>query len=51
MLGYSLMPRLTVSKQTLDKLERTKHYGRLDAVLHGTVDLALIREQWDNCSE
>jgi len=47
LLGYSLMPRLTVSKQTLYKLDRTKHYGALDAVLHGTVDLALIREQWD----
>jgi TnpA family transposase len=45
--GYSLMPRLTVSKQTLYKLDRTKHYGPLGAVLHGTVDLALIREQWD----
>jgi TnpA family transposase len=47
LLGYSLMPRLTVSKQTLYKLDRTKHYGQLDAVLSGTVDLALIREQWD----
>lgn len=47
LLGYSLMPRLTVSKQTLYKLDRTKHYGPLDAVFHGTVDLALIREQWD----
>jgi TnpA family transposase len=47
LLGYSLMPRLTVSKQTLYKLDRTKHYGARDAVFHGTVDLALIREQWD----
>ena len=47
LLGYSLMPRLTVSKQTLYKLDRTKHYGPLDAVWSGTVDLALIREQWD----
>jgi TnpA family transposase len=47
LLGYSLMPRLTVSKQTLYKLDRTKRYGRLDEVLHKTVDLALIREQWD----
>jgi TnpA family transposase len=47
LLGYSLMPRLTVSQQTLYKLDRTKHYGPLDAVLHATVDLALIREQWD----
>jgi TnpA family transposase len=47
LLGYSLMPRLTVSKQTLYKVDRTKHYGRLDEVLQGTVDLALLREQWD----
>jgi TnpA family transposase len=47
LLGYSLMPRLTVSKHTLYKLDRTKSYGPLDAVLRGTVDLALIREQWD----
>jgi TnpA family transposase len=47
LLGYSLMPRLTVSKQTLYKVDRTKHYGRLDEVFQGTVDLALIREQWD----
>ncbi|MEE8292726.1 MAG: Tn3 family transposase, partial [Candidatus Tectomicrobia bacterium] len=47
LLGYSLMPRLTVSKQTLYKLDRTKRYGCLDEVFHETVDLALIREQWD----
>jgi TnpA family transposase len=47
LLGYSLMPRLTVSKHTLYKLDRHKHYGGLDAVLRETVDMALIREQWD----
>src|SRR4029434_8517727 len=47
LLGYSLMPRLTVSKHNLYKLDRTKSYGPLDAVLRGTVDVALIREQWD----
>jgi TnpA family transposase len=46
-LGYSLMPRLNVSKQQLYKLDRTLSYGRLDAVIRGTVDIALIREQWD----
>src|SRR6266446_949622 len=40
LLGYSLMPRLTVSKHTLYKLDRTKSYGPLDAVLRGTVDVA-----------
>ena len=47
LLGYSLMPRLNVSKQKLSKLDRTKSYGCLDAVISGTVDLPLIREQWD----
>src|SRR5262245_39900685 len=47
LLGYSLMPRLPVSKQTLYKLDRTKHYGRLDAIFQGTIDVGLIREQWD----
>jgi TnpA family transposase len=47
LLGYSLMPRLTVSKQMLYKVDRAKHYSGLDEVFQGTVDLALIREQWD----
>jgi TnpA family transposase len=47
LLGYSLMPRLPVSKQTFYKLDRTKHYGRLDAIFQGTIDVGLIREQWD----
>jgi TnpA family transposase len=47
LLGSSLMPRLRVNKQKLYKLDRTKHYGHLDDVITGTVDLALIREQWD----
>jgi TnpA family transposase len=47
LLGYSLMPRLTLPKQTLYKLDRTRQYGRLDEVLTGVVDLALLREQWD----
>jgi TnpA family transposase len=47
LLGFSLMPRLNVSKQKLYKLDRSKSYGRLDEVITGTVDLALVREQWD----
>jgi TnpA family transposase len=47
LLGFSLMPRLNVSKQHLYKLDRTQHYGCLDEVIQGTVDTALIREQWD----
>jgi TnpA family transposase len=47
LLGFSLMPRLNVSKQTLYKLDRTKSYGALDDVITGTIDTELIREQWD----
>lgn len=47
LLGFTLMPRLNVSKQTLYKLDRTKSYGLLDAIINSTVDTALIREQWD----
>jgi TnpA family transposase len=47
LLGYRLMPRLPLPKQQLYKLDRTKPYGRLDAVIRGTVDTAVIREQWD----
>ena len=47
LLGFSLMPRLNVSKQTLYKLDRSKSYGRLDEVINSTVDTGLIREQWD----
>jgi TnpA family transposase len=47
LLGFSLMPRLNVSKQTLYKLDRTQSYGALDDVITGTIDTELIREQWD----
>jgi TnpA family transposase len=47
LLGFTLMPRLNVSQQQLYKLDRTQHYGRLDDVIHGTVETALIQEQWD----
>ena len=47
LLGFTLMPRLNVSKQTLYKLDRATSYGPLDDVITSTVDTALIREQWD----
>jgi TnpA family transposase len=47
LLGFTLMPRLNVSKQTLYKLDRTQSYGALDTVITGTIDTALMREQWD----
>lgn len=47
LLGYTLMPRLPVHKQQLYKPDPTKSYGHLDAVMHGTADMALLQEQWD----
>ena len=48
LLGYTPdAPPPGAANNTLYKLDRTKHYGRLDAVIHGTVDIGLIREQWD----
>ena len=46
-LGYTVMPRLPVHTQQLYKPDPTKPYGHLDAVMHGTADLALLPEQWD----
>ena len=47
LLGFTFMPRLNVSQQTLYKLDRTKASGRLDEVITSTVDRALSRAQWD----
>ena len=47
LVGYTLMPRLPVHKQQLYKPDPTKQYGHLDAVIHGTADMALLQEQWD----
>ena len=46
LLGSRLLPRLPLPKHQRDKLDRTKHYGRLDEVIRGTVDTELIREPW-----
>jgi TnpA family transposase len=45
------MPRLNVTKQQLYKLDRPQSYGRLDEVIRGTVDTAIIREQWDQLAD
>lgn len=48
LLGYSFMPRLKDLKdQQLYRLDRSTAYGDLDSVFRGTVDVALIAEQWD----
>lgn len=48
LLGFSFMPRLADLKdQRLYKLDRNADYGVLEPLFHGSVDIALIREQWD----
>lgn len=48
LLGFAFMPRLKdASKQRLFKCDRTKVHQRIDPIFSGTVDLGLIREQWD----
>jgi TnpA family transposase len=48
LLGFSFMPRLKDLKdQQLYKLARETSYGKLDPLLRGAVDVALLREQWD----
>jgi len=48
LLGFSFMPRLKgLADQQLYKLDRTRSYGKLDPLFRGTIDAALVREQWD----
>lgn len=48
MLGYSFMPRLKdLNDQQLYKLGRGTQYGALDSLFRATVDMDLIRGQWD----
>ena len=50
LLGHSLMPRLNVSQQTLYKGDRARLYGRLEAVITGTVGMGFIRAQLNSAS-
>jgi hypothetical protein len=47
LLGYTLMPRLNVSKQQLYKLERTTHYGRLAAQPDGAGACRVATLGWE----
>jgi TnpA family transposase len=48
LLGYSFMPRLKdLADQQLYKVGRDVGLGRLQPLFHMSVDLTLIREQWD----
>ena len=48
LLGISFMPRLAdLADVQLYRLDRTRAYGALDPLLR-TVDIAIVREQWDH---
>ncbi|MEJ7639078.1 MAG: Tn3 family transposase, partial [Singulisphaera sp.] len=48
LLGYTFLPRLRgLADQTLYKVDRGTSYGRLEPLFRGTIDAALIGEQWD----
>lgn len=48
LLGYAFMPRLRdLADQHLYQLEKHTPMGRLHPLFYGMVDVALIREQWD----
>ena len=48
LLGFSFMPRLKDLKdQQLYRLNRSDSFGDLHRLFRGTVDAALMREQWD----
>lgn len=49
LLGISFQPRLKDLKhKQLYKLDKNKSYGELDRLLSKCIDMAFIREQWDN---
>lgn len=48
LLGFSFMPRLkSLHKRRLFKIDRNHHYGALEPLFKGTVNLELVREQWE----
>jgi len=49
LLGKALAPRIAhLQEQTLYKLDRSRHYAHLDAILEGTVKPHLVRRAWDD---
>lgn len=48
LLGTSFMPRFKDLKdQKLYAIDRERERGALDSIFRGTIDAALVREQWD----
>jgi TnpA family transposase len=48
LLGFSFHPRLKdLADQSVYKIDKTMSYGDLDGVFSGTIDVELIRTNWD----
>lgn len=48
LLGFSYMPRLkNLHKRRLYKIDKNVHYGPLEPLFKGKINIQLIREQWD----
>lgn len=48
LLGFSFMPRIRdLADQQLYRMDRTMTYGAVDVLFKGSIDIELIREQWD----
>jgi TnpA family transposase len=48
LLGIAFMPRIkNLKKQRLYKIDKSRDYGALEPLFCGTVDIEIIREQWD----
>lgn len=48
LLGFSFQPRLKdLADQTLYKLNKNEHYGEIDSIFSGEIDLHCISEQWE----
>lgn len=48
LLGFSFQPRLKdLTDQTLYKLNKNEHYGAIDSIFNGHIDLDCISEQWE----
>lgn len=48
LLGFPFHPRLKdLAEQNIYKIDKTMNYSTLDEIFSGTIDIELIRENWD----
>lgn len=48
LLGFSYQPRLKdLTEQQLYKLNKDDHYGEIDSIFNGVIDIDCISEQWE----